>query len=98
MTQAIMNYYVYILTNRSRTLYIGMTNNLKRRVYEHKNKLIPGFTERYNITMLVYAEQTSDVHAALAREKQLKGWIRRKKIELIESANPNWNDLSVEEL
>jgi putative endonuclease len=89
-------YYVYILTNRSRTLYVGVTNDLKRRVYEHKQKLIPGFTQRYNITQLVYYEATSDVRSALAREKQIKGWLRAKKIALIESMNPEWMDLSTE--
>ncbi len=87
-------YYIYIMTNKSKTLYIGMTNNLSRRVYEHKNKLIPGFTSRYKITKLVYFEQTNDVNAAIVREKQLKGWVRRKKIELIESLNPTWEDLA----
>jgi len=89
-------YYVYIMTNRSRTLYTGVTDNLERRVYEHKHKLVPGFTSRYNITRLAYYEATSDVWAAIAREKQIKGWLRSKKIALIESANPDWKDLSVE--
>ena len=89
-------YYVYIMTNRSRTLYVGVTNDLERRVYEHKQKLIPGFTERYNITQLVYYEVTSDIHSALAREKQIKGWLRAKKIALIESVNAEWRDLSAE--
>lgn len=88
------HYYVYIMTNRSHTLYTGATNDLKRRVYEHKHKLAPGFTEKYNITRLVYFEETPDVHAALAREKQIKGWLRAKKIALIEDANPKWQDLS----
>ena len=87
-------YYVYIMTNKSRTLYTGVTNDLKRRVYEHKHKLVPGFTSRYNITQLVYFEMTQDVRAAIAREKQIKGWLRAKKIALIESANPHWQDLS----
>lgn len=89
-------YYVYIMTNRSRTLYTGVTNNLMRRVYEHKNKLIPGFTSKYNIKILVYYETTSSVHVALAREKQIKGWVRAKKIALVESLNPQWKDLSKE--
>ena len=89
-------YYVYIMTNRSRTLYVGVTNDLERRVYEHKQKLIPGFTQRYNITQLVYHEATLDVRSALAREKQIKGWLRAKKIALIESMNPEWMDLSAE--
>ena len=87
-------YYVYIITNKSRTLYTGITNNLERRVYEHKNKLIEGFTKKYNITKLVYYEISNDVEAAIAREKQIKGWLRRKKIALIESVNPQWKDLS----
>ncbi len=90
------NYYVYIMTNRSRTLYTGMTNNLNRRVYEHKHKLIPGFTDKYNITQLVYFEETTDVKTAIAREKQIKGWLRAKKIALIEAVNPTWQDLSAE--
>ncbi len=87
-------YYVYIMTNRSRTLYVGVTNDLGRRVYEHKHKLVPGFTSKYNMTQLIYYETTCDVKAALAREKQIKGWLRSKKIALIESANPSWSDLS----
>ncbi len=88
------NYYVYILTNKSRTLYVGMTNNLERRVYEHKNKLVPGFTSKYNLDIILYYEQTADVLSAIAREKQIKGWTRSKKIALIESQNPKWLDLS----
>jgi len=88
------NYYVYILTNKSRTLYVGMTNNLERRIYEHKNKLVPGFTSRYNLNVLLYYEQTADVLSAIAREKQIKGWLRSEKIALIESQNPKWLDLS----
>ncbi len=87
-------YYVYVMTNKSRTLYTGITNNLERRVYEHKNKLIEGFTKKYNITKLVYYEIGNDVEAAITREKQIKGWLRRKKIDLIESVNPQWEDLS----
>ena len=87
-------YYVYILTNKSRTLYTGVTNDLLRRVHEHKQKLVQGFTARYNITHLAYFEETTDVQAALAREKQIKGWLRMKKIALIESLNPRWEDLS----
>lgn len=87
-------YYVYIMTNRARTLYIGVTNNLERRVYEHKQKCTPGFTSTYNLTRLVYFEETQDIHAALSREKQLKGWLRVKKIALIEAVNPQWEDLS----
>ena len=89
-------YYVYIMTNKSRTLYTGVTNDLRRRVYEHQHKLVPGFTSKYNITQLVYFEETSDVRLAIAREKQIKGWLRAKKIALIESMNPTWKDLSAE--
>ncbi len=87
-------YYVYIMTNRSRTLYTGVTNDLQRRVFEHKHKLLPGFTSRYDIDRLVYFEATSDVRIAIQREQQIKGWVRAKKISLIESTNPNWEDLS----
>jgi putative endonuclease len=87
-------YYVYIMTNRSKTLYTGITNNLQRRVYEHKQKLIPAFTSKYNINQLVFYEITSDINVALSREKQIKGWLRSKKIALIESMNPEWRDLS----
>ena len=87
-------HYVYIMTNKSRTLYTGVTNNLERRVYEHKHKLIEGFTSKYNITKLVYYEAFGDIREALAREKQIKGWLRVKKIALIESVNPEWKDLS----
>ena len=87
-------YYVYILSNKSKTLYTGITNNLQRRVFEHKSKKIKGFTSRYNITRLVYYETTIDVKSAIAREKQIKGWVRKKKIALIESMNPEWRDLS----
>ena len=88
------SYYVYIMTNKSKTLYTGVTNNLVRRVFEHKHHLVEGFTERYNITKLVYYEETNDVREAISREKQIKGWLRRKKIALIESVNPEWSDLS----
>jgi putative endonuclease len=87
-------YYVYIMTNHSGTLYIGVTNNLKRRVFDHKNLAVEGFTKRYKITRLVFFEETSYVHAALEREKELKGWVRSKKINLIESENSEWEDLS----
>ena len=88
-------YYVYIMTNRSRTLYTGVTSDLERRNYEHKGRLVPGFTAKYRIRQLVYFEVTQDVHAAIAREKQIKGWLRAKKVALIESVNPEWEDLSV---
>ena len=87
-------YYVYIMTNRSRTLYTGMTNDLRRRVWQHKEKVIGGFTAKYNITRLVYYEETPDVRAAISREKQIKGWLRQKKVALIEADNPDWRDLS----
>jgi len=88
------DYYVYIMTNKSKTLYTGVTNNLTRRVYEHKNKLIDGFTKKYNIHKLVYFELFNNIEDAIRREKQIKGWIRKKKIDLIESMNPDWKDLS----
>jgi len=90
----VRQYWVYILANIHRTLYIGVTNDLQARVLEHKQALAPGFTARYGVDRLVYSESTSDVRAAIAREKQLKGWLRRKKIDLIESTNPRWEDLS----
>jgi putative endonuclease len=89
-------YYVYIMANRSKTLYTGVTNDLERRVHEHKHHLIEGFTSKYHITKLVYHEETNDVTEAIAREKQIKGWVRKKKIALIESVNPGWRDLSEE--
>jgi len=86
-------YFVYIMTNRSRTLYTGMTNDLERRVEEHRSKLVPGFTSKYNITQLVYWEAYKDVRDAISREKEIKGWLRKKKIAMIESVNPQWDDL-----
>ncbi len=88
------DYYVYLLTNRSGTLYTGVTNDLERRMYEHKNKLVEGFTKRYNIDMLAYYEVTSDIGEALTRERQIKAWRRSKRVALIESTNPQWRDLS----
>ena len=88
------DYYVYIMCNESGTLYTGVTNNLERRVDEHKRKLIAGFTSKYNITRLVYYETFSDVREAIAREKQIKSWRRRKKLDLIVSMNPRWQDLA----
>jgi putative endonuclease len=82
------------MTNKSKILYTGVTNNLQRRIFEHKNKLNTGFTSKYNIHILVYYEDMNDVNVAIAREKQIKGWLRVKKIKLIESLNPEWNDLS----
>lgn len=90
-------YFVYILANkRNGTLYIGMTNDLIRRVHEHKSGLIEGFTKKYSINKLVYFESTEDVNAAIQREKRLKKWKRGWKIELIEIDNPQWRDLSEE--
>lgn len=86
-------YFVYIMTNKSGTLYTGVSNNLERRVYEHKHHLIDGFTKKYKIGKLVYFEETNDINAAISREKQIKGWVRKKKIALIESINPHWKDL-----
>ncbi len=77
-------------------MYVGVTNDLVRRVYEHREKLVPGFASRYNVTWLAYYEQTSDIASAIAREKQIKGWRRSKKVELIESMNPRWKDLALE--
>jgi putative endonuclease len=87
-------YYVYIMTNHAHTLYTGVTNDLERRVFEHKMKLVPGFTSRYDLAILVYYESVGDINAAITREKQIKGWLRGKKITLIESVNPGWKDLS----
>lgn len=88
------NYYVYVMSNVSKMLYIGVTNDLKSRVAQHKNKLIPGFTARYNLFKLVYAEEFGEIRKAIAREKQLKGWRRNKKVELIDQKNPEWVDLA----
>lgn len=88
-------YCVYILTNQHNTvLYIGVTSNLQKRIYEHKNKLVDGFTKKYNVNKLVYFEQTENVMSALNREKQLKNWKRKWKIELVEKVNSDWKDLS----
>ncbi len=88
------SYYIYILASkRNGTLYAGVTHDLLRRVYEHKNNLVEGFTSRYNVHDLVYYEQTDDILSALSREKQLKRWKRKWKIELIEVVNPQWQDL-----
>jgi putative endonuclease len=87
-------YYVYIMTNKSRTLYTGVTNDLERRVYEHKHKLIKGFTSKYHITKLVWYETFPDIQQAIEGEKRIKGWVRSRKITIIEAQNPNWEDLS----
>jgi putative endonuclease len=87
-------YYVYIMTNKYNTvLYTGITNNLKRRIYEHKEKLVAGFTNKYNITKLVYYEVFDDPENAISREKQIKAGSRQKKIQLIDSMNKEWRDL-----
>ena len=87
-------YYVYILTNQNNsTLYIGVTNDIKRRVYEHRNELVEGFTKRYHIHKLVYFEECSEIEIAIEREKQLKRWVRAKKNALVESKNKEWKDL-----
>ena len=89
-------FFVYIMTNRSGTLYVGVTNDLERRVFEHKEKLVPGFTARYRIDTLVFFETTEDVWVAIDREKQIKSWRREKKVLLINSMNPSWRDLSAD--
>ena len=89
-----MPYYIYILASkRNGTLYIGVTNNLVRRVYEHKNELVDGFTKKYDVKNLVYYEQTEDINSAILREKRIKTWKRNWKIKLIEDFNPTWKDL-----
>ena len=91
------HYYIYIMTNKHNTvLYVGVTNNLKRRIYQHKTKLASSFTKKYNVDKLVYYETCKDVKAAIAREKQLKGGSRKKKVDLIESCNPEWQYLYYE--
>ena len=90
-----VTYYVYLLTNRNnKVMYLGVTNNLERRLYEYKNKLVKGFTEKYNVNKLVYFEETQDVTVAIAREKEIKKWRREKKNQLVNRMNPNWKDLS----
>ena len=91
-------YCVYIMAGASGVIYIGVTNDLERRVGEHKRKAVPGFSARYNLTKLVYFEMFGDVRAAISREKELKGWVRRRKVALIESMNPQWSDLSAERM
>ena len=89
-------YCVYIMSNKSRRLYVGITSKLFGRVFDHKNKIIPGFTSRYKFDMLVYYEEYSQVMSAIAREKEIKGWRREKKLKLILADNPDWADLSAE--
>ena len=87
-------YYVYLLTNwNNKVVYVGMTNDLQRRIFEHKEKQVKGFTEKYNVHKLVYYEQTPEVEVALNREKEIKKWRREKKNKLVENANPQWLDL-----
>ncbi len=90
------DYFVYILASRSGVLYIGVTNDLARRLFEHQKGLFPGFTHKYNVIRLVYFESFADIRDAIAREKQLKGWRREKKTALINRLNPKWMDLSEE--
>ena len=89
-----MSYFVYILASRTKRLYIGVTNDLERRVWEHKTGMLEGFTKRYNIHRLVYCEDYESIRDAIAREKQLKAWRREKKVYLIESLNPEWDDMA----
>jgi putative endonuclease len=90
------HYYVYLLANwNNNVLYVGVTNDLERRIFEHKNKLVKGFTEKYNVHKLVYFEETGDVNAALAREKEIKKWRREKKDALVSSVNPQWTELTL---
>ena len=90
------HYYVYIMASHSRVLYIGVTSDLRRRVYQHKEGLLPGFTSKYRITRLVFYEETPNSRAAVVRERQIKGWAREKKLLLIESRNAGWLDLAAD--
>jgi len=89
-------YYVYIMSNVARMLYIGVTNNLERRVLEHRERAVDAYTSRYNLTRLVHCEPFGDIREAIAREKELKGWRRSRKIDLVHSTNPRWRDLAKE--
>ncbi len=90
------DYTVYLITNwNNKVLYVGVTNDLVRRIFEHKNKLVKGFTTKYNVNKLVYFESTTDVKSAISREKEIKGWRREKKNKLIEEVNPNWDKLEI---
>ena len=90
-------YYVYMVTNwNNKVLYTGVTNDLARRICEHREKKVRGFTSRYNLKKLVFFESNTDINAAIAREKEIKGWVRSKKDALIATMNPDWNDLAVE--
>ena len=88
------HYYVYIMSSYRGTLYTGVTSDLERRVYEHRQQIKHGFTSKYKVSKLVYYDHTDDVKSAIAREKQIKGWVRSKKVALIESLNPEWMDLA----
>jgi putative endonuclease len=88
------SYFVYIMSNTSKMLYTGVTNDVELRAFQHKSKSIPGFTQKYNLNKLVYFEKFGDVREAIQREKQIKGWLRSKKVALIESVNPRWLDLA----
>ncbi len=90
------NFHIYIMSSKTGTLYTGITSNIKKRVYEHKNHLIPGFTDTYNVNRLVYVEIFGDALSAIAREKQIKRWRREKKVKLIDSTNPKWDDLAAD--
>jgi len=90
----IKKYYVYIMSNKAHRLYTGVTSKLESRVFQHKNKMLEGFTSRYNFDRLAYFEVFTDIRSAIDREKQLKGWIRARKLALIEAQNPWWHDLS----
>jgi putative endonuclease len=87
-------YHLYILSNVSRMLYVGVTGDLHRRLFEHKNKLVPGYSRNYNLHKLVYTEAYGNINDAISREKEIKGWLRSKKTDLIKSTNPLWNDLA----
>ena len=92
---AMKTMYVYIMSSKSAVLYVGVTNNIKRRVYEHKNHLVKGFTDKYGIDRLVYYETIRDPISAIEREKEVKAWRREKKVKLIDSINPSWDDMSL---
>ena len=93
---AMKNYWVYIMSGRTRTLYVGVTNDIERRTYEHRNKSVPGFTSKYGLDRLVYFEEHADIRDAIEREKQIKSWRREKKVALIKSLNPRWRDVSLD--
>lgn len=90
------HFYVYIMTNHTRRIYTGVTNDLRRRVHEHKSGQVRGFTSKYQINQLIYFEETNNIESAISREKQIKSWARKRKIDLIESANPGWAELSLD--